>query len=316
MGGMSSLIGLSNLKRRFKVAYKACRNSGEVFPHTLLISIGGCGKTEFARAIGYELNYHFVETHAAAFKKRDQLFEALVHHSNEAQRQGKPLLFFLDEVHGLKHNLQEALYSVMTEWWIPTDRGKKFLERFTLVASTTRFDMLDSGSFVTRFPNVWEIERYSEEDIRNIVAYEFDKLRVGYDYAVVADIAKRCMGIPRLAVNLARKVRTTTLSTGSSQVTLEHNFRTFDLEEIDELGLQAVHRRYLAILAASEVNGKLTPLGIGSIAGKMRLHEDMISGSVEPILLELNMISPTPRGRTLTDTGRAYLLRKNREKAA
>lgn len=316
MGGMRSLIGLSNLKRRFKVAYMACRNSGEVFPHTLLISVGGCGKTEFARAIGYELNSHFVETHAAAFKKRDQLFEALVHHSNEAHRQGKPLLFFLDEVHGLKHNLQEALYSVMTEWWIPTDRGKKFLERFTLVASTTRFDMLDSGSFVTRFPNVWEIERYPEEDIRNIVAYEFDKLRVGYDYVVVADIAKRCMGIPRLAVNLARKVRTTTLSTGSPVVTLEHNYRTFDLEEIDELGLQAVHRRYLAILAASEVKGKLTPLGIGSIAGKMRQHEDMISGSIEPILLELNMISPTPRGRVLTDIGRAYLLKKIREKAA
>lgn len=307
MGNLSSLIGLDKLKRRVRVAVRACAVSGECFPHTLLTSLGGCGKTEFARAIGYELAYHFVETHAAAFKKREQLFEAIIHYSSEAQRLGKPLLFFLDEVHGLRLNLQEALYSVMKEWWIPTDRGKSFIPPFTLIAATTRFDMLDANSFITRFPNVWEINRYSEKDIRKIVAYEFDRLGLRYSYEVVADIAQRCLGIPRIAVTLAKKVRTTTLADGASEVTLDHTWRTFDLEEIDELGLQPVHRRYLEILAASEVNGKLTPMGIGPIAGKMRHHEDMIKGSIEPILLELNMVSPTPRGRVLTKTGKDYL---------
>lgn len=307
MGNLSNLIGLTKLKRRVRVAVRACAASGEVFPHTLLTSIGGCGKTEFARAIGHELNYHFVETHAAAFKKREQLFDAITHYSAEAQRSGKPLLFFLDEVHGLRLNLQEALYSVMKEWWIPTDRGKHFIPSFTLIAATTRFNMLDANSFVTRFPNVWEINRYSEKDIGKIVAYEFDRLGLSYSYEVIADIAKRCLGVPRIAVTLAKKVRMTTLAAGSSEVTLDHTWRTFDLEEIDELGLQPVHRRYLEILAASEVNGKLTPLGIGPIAGKMRHHEDMIKGSIEPILLELSLIAPTPRGRILTETGREYL---------
>ena len=255
-----------------------------------------------------------METHAAAFKKREQLFDALVHYSTEAQRLGKPLLFFLDEVHGLKLHLQEALYSVMKGWWIPTAREKQFIAPFTLVAATTRFDLLDANSFVTRFPNCWEISRYSEKDIRNIVAYEFDKEGMVYDHAVVTDIAKRCLGVPRIAVTLAKKVRTSTLAAGTKQVTLEHTWRTFDLEEIDEIGLQPVHLRYLEILAGSEVNGKLTPLGIGPIAAKMRHHEDMIKGSIEPILLELNMVSPTPRGRVLTARGAKYL--KNANKAA
>jgi len=303
---------LTREKRKARVAIKACVASGEAFPHTLLYGIGGTGKTEFARAVGYELKYHFVETHAAAFKKREQLFEALIHYSSEARRLGKPLLFFLDEVHGLRLTLQEALYSVMKEWWIPTDRGKRFIPPFTLIAATTRFDMLDANSFVTRFPNCWEINRYSEDDIGKIVAYEFDRLGVRYSFEVIADIAKRCLGVPRIAVTLAKKVRTTTLAAGASEVTLEHTWRTFDLEEIDGIGLQPVHRRYLEILAASEVNGKLMPLGIGPIAGKMRHHEDMIKGSIEPILLELDMVSPTPRGRMLTEIGRRYLQEKKK----
>jgi Holliday junction DNA helicase RuvB len=304
---LSSLIGLTREKRKARVAIRACVAAGECFPHTLLYGIGGTGKTEFARAIGYELTYHFVEVHAAAFKKREQLFEAILHYSAEAQRLDRPLLFFIDEVHGLKLNLQEALYSVMKEWWIPTDRGKKYVAPFTLMAATTRFDMLDANSFVTRFPNVWEIERYSEKDIGYIVAYEFDRMGLDYTAEVVVDIAKRCLGVPRIAVTLAKKVRTTTLAAGHREVTLEDTWRTFDLEEIDELGLQPVHRRYLQILAASEVNGKLTPLGIGPIAGKMRHHEDMIKGSIEPILLELDFVAPTPRGRVLTARGAKYL---------
>ena len=41
---LSSLIGLSKEKRKVRVAIGACRVSGEVYPHTLLYGIGGCGK--------------------------------------------------------------------------------------------------------------------------------------------------------------------------------------------------------------------------------------------------------------------------------
>lgn len=304
---LSSLIGLNREKRKARVAIQASIRSGEPFSHTLLFGIGGTGKTAFARAIGHELHCHFVETHAAAFKKREQLFEALIHYSAEAQRAGKPLLFFLDEVHGLRQNLQEAFYSAMKEWWIPTDRGKRFVPPFTLIAATTRFDMLDANSFVTRFPNRWQIKRYSVSDIRDIVAYEFDKLGLGYSYEVVADIAKRCLGIPRNAVTLVKKVRTTTIAEGATAATVAHATRTFDLEEIDELGLQPDHLDYLRILAASRTNGRYLPMGIIPIAGKMRQHEDTIKGSIEPVLLELDMVAPTPRGRVLTARGAEFL---------
>lgn len=304
---MSQLIGLEKEKRKAQVAISACLYSGKVFPHTLIYSVGGLGKTAFARAISGELKYFFVETHGAAFKKRDDLLAALLRHSDEASRAGLPLLFFIDEVHRLKYALQESLYSAMTEWWIPTAEGRIEVPAFTLIAATTRFDMLDANSFVTRFGNCWEIQRYSVDHVASIVAQEFRKMGLGFDRRVVYEIAKRCLGIPRIAVTLADKVRMTAFSEGAQIVTLGHTSRTFGLEEIDQLGLSPVHRRYLEILATSLSNGKHAPLGVGAIAAKLRQQEDVIKGSVEPILLELSFVAPTPRGRILTESGARYL---------
>jgi len=277
-----------------------------MFPHTLLYGVGGTGKTEFARRIGNELSCHFVETHAAAFKKREVLFSALIDHSNEARRQGKPLLLFIDEIHRLSLVLQEGLYQAMKEWWIPTPGGKLRLAPFTLIGATTRFDMLDSNSFVTRFENVWEIQRYKVDEIAIIVADELSRHKMRFSAEVATDIAKRCLGIPRTAINLANKVRRAAQAAGQSEITLQHCCTTFALEQIDALGLQHVHHRYLEILYATRVDGHFSPLGVGAIAAKMRQPEDVIKGSVEPILLELDFVAPTPRGRMMTRKGAEY----------
>ena len=62
-----------------------------------------------------------------------------------------------------------------------------------------------------------------------------------------------------------------------------------------------VHHRYLEILMGH--NG---PIGIGSIAAKMRQSQDMIS-CVECILLELDFVTSTPRGRVITEIGLRYI---------
>lgn len=304
---LSSLIGLSREKHKARLLIRACVQSGETFPHTLLHGIGGTGKTEFARCIGNELGYHFVETHAQAFKRVEILFAAIIEHSKVAEALGHPLLFFLDEIHRLRLVLQEGLYQAMKEWWFPLPGGhKRQILPFTLFGATTRFDMLDSNSFVTRFGNCWQIKRYDLQDIAAIVANELSKHRLRFSAEVAFDIARRCLGVPRNGINLANKVRITVMSEGAEVVTLDHTRRTFELEEIDELGLQPVHHEYLKILARSKVDDRQAPLGVGAIAAKMRQPEDVIKGSVEPILLEFDFVAPTPRGRIMTETGWRY----------
>jgi len=277
-----------------------------VFPHTVVWGVGGTGKTELARCIGTELGYHFVEIHAAAFKKREQLFSALIQFSEEARSKGVSLLFFIDEIHRLKLVFQEVLYQCMKEWWLPTLTGRIHLFPFTLFGATTRFDMLDSNSFVTRFGNVWEIQRYGLNDMAAIIAGCLSNHGLGFSSEISYAIARRSLGIPRNGVNLANKVRITAISQGCSKITLAHVQSTFELEEIDECGLQPVHHRYISILRKSRARDRYLPLGVGSIAAKMRQPEDVIKGSVEPILLERDLILSTPRGRMLSEAGSDY----------
>ena len=308
---LSSLIGLSREKQKAHVLIRSCLRTEETFPHTLFYGVGGTGKTALARAIGEELGYHFVETHAAPFKRVELLYLALIRASKTALQLDRPLLFFIDEVHRLKLVLQESLYSAMKEWWIPTSTGRQELAPFTLFGATTRLDMLDENSFVKRFENRWEIRRYPVSELAIIVAKHLSEKGYSFGRDVTNLIAQRCLGIPRTAVNLANKVRHVAESErylySPKIITSAHVMRAFTLEQIDELGLQPIHHRYLDILAASRSNGRQVPLGIGAIAAKMGQPEDGIKGSVEPILLELNMVAPTPRGRVLTEAGGQYL---------
>lgn len=301
---LNDLIGLSREKAKAIEQIRGCRRSDLLFPHTLLYGIGGTGKTAFSRAIGNELEYYFVEVEANVFKTREQLLTFLLQSSSSAQTRNCVLLLFIDEIHRLRLPIQEALYVPMKEWRIVSRSGDIYLSPFTFIGATTRFDMLDANSFVTRFENLWEIERYSETDIGMIVAHEFRKVGLNFSRKIVEIIAKRCLGIPRNAVSFVKKLR---FVARRSVVHLSDVERMFELEEIDDLGLHPIHRRYLYILSCSMHNDHYVPLGVGAIASKMRQPEDMVKGAVEPILLELNMVAPTPRGRILTSIGSAFL---------
>ena len=305
---LSHLIGLHREKMRARIEINACQKTGEAFSHTLLTGYGGCGKTALARAIGNELGYHFVEVEGIVYKHRGDLVKALLNHTSQAQRLGRFLLLFIDEIHRLKPTVQEALYLPMKEWKLTTTEGEIRLPFFTVFGATTRFDMLDSNSFVTRFGNLWEIQRYDLDDMAAIVASELRKLNLSFTRDVVYAIAQRSLGIPRIAADtLVPKIRLSVLAEGGAEVTMYHCENVFDLEGIDHLGLNDIHRRYLSIVSSAVLGGKPMPLGVGSIAGKMRQPEDVITGSVEPILLEMELIASTPRGRVITQAGTEYL---------
>jgi len=296
---LNDLIGISSLQQRARIQIDGCHRLGIPFPHTLITAVGGVGKTVFARAIGNELGYHFVEVEANVFKNRDQVLKYILDASSSSQVRGRTLLLFIDEIHRLRLQIQEALYIPMKEWRISSRSGDISLRPFTFIGATTRFDMLDANSFVTRFENLWEIERYSETDIGMIIAQEFRKVGLHFSREIVQMISKRCLGIPRNAISFVRKLR---FMSRHGVIHLSDVVQMFNLEEIDDLGLHPIHRRYLHILS-----DRCVPLGVGAIASKMRQPEDMIKGAVEPILLELNMISPTPRGRKITQAGREFL---------
>jgi Holliday junction DNA helicase RuvB len=304
--GLNSLIGMRREKTRAKIDIAVCRKLNEVFPHTLITGCGGTGKTALALAIAEELRYHSVITEAAALKTRTSIIQRLVSAHEEALKVGKPLLLFIDEVHRLSISLQEVFYYPMDRDnpRITLASGIVTFKPFTLMAATTRRDELDQASFVKRFSNIWRIERYHKNDILKIIIGYFRQQSIPVGYLECDFIASRSLGIPRQALRLAEKVRNVFLASGSKELTIQHCEAAIKLEGIDSIGLDELSVRYLSILSKSS-----SPRGLGGLSGRLGQQAEVIEGTVEPILLELDFIDRTAKGRIITKAGREHLMK-------
>jgi holliday junction DNA helicase RuvB len=112
----------------------------------------------------------------------------------------------------------------------------------------------------------------------------------------------RLGGTPRLALKLLQSCRRVCRSQGERSVTLGHWERVCTLEEIDQLGLGPVERKYLAIVA----DGSTRLNVISSILG---LPTRTASQVTEPFLVRIGLIEKDKSGiRQLTAKGREHLI--------
>jgi Holliday junction DNA helicase RuvB len=74
--------------------------------------------------------------------------------------------------------------------------------------------------------------------------------------------------------------------------------------EIDALGLDAMDRRYLTMIADLYGGG---PDGVETLAAGLSEPRDTIEDVIEPYLIQLGLIARTARGRCLNGRGYAHL---------
>jgi Holliday junction DNA helicase RuvB len=75
---------------------------------------------------------------------------------------------------------------------------------------------------------------------------------------------------------------------------------------IDEQGLDDADRRVLAALADRYKGG---PVGLAPLSAVTGDPVSTIEAVIEPYLVRIGYLDRTPRGRVLTDAGRAHLAR-------
>ena len=299
--GLDSLIGLDDIKRIAHRDIQASKISGELFPNTLLAGNGGLGKTALAECVCFELGYHYDMIEGAMVKTRNALQQKLVGASNDAKSSGRRLLFFVDEVHRLPQEPQEALYYPMVNGQITGSNVQ--LQQFSIFVATTQPHLL-LGPFLSRLQNKWYLDRYNHNDICDMVSKWLNDVNLLYDITCINLIANRSLGVPRTAYNLVRKVRNEVLSRGGMQKVLVSDcLNTFVLESIDPIGLTRDQVRYLQVLQKSG-----TPKGVGGLSGSLDRDAAVVSESIEPILLSLKFIDRTARGRMLTEKGYKHLV--------
>ena len=77
-----------------------------------------------------------------------------------------------------------------------------------------------------------------------------------------------------------------------------------ELLEVDEVGLERIDRELLDAVAHKFGGG---PVGLSTLAVALGEEPDTIEEVYEPYLLQLGFLQRTPRGRVITERGRAHV---------
>jgi holliday junction DNA helicase RuvB len=103
---------------------------------------------------------------------------------------------------------------------------------------------------------------------------------------------------------LLRRVRDFANVAGEKTVTAKIADASLTRLEVDALGLDAMDRRYLMMIADIYRGG---PVGVEALAAGLSEPRDTIEDVVEPFLLQLGLIARTARGRQLNGPGWKHL---------
>ena len=301
---LADYIGQRELKEVLAIAVAATRGRGEALDHVLLHGPPGLGKTTMALVLAEELGVRCRITSAPALERPRDIVGLLVNlQPND--------LLFIDEIHRLNRVAEEILYPAMEDFRLDLTVGKGTTARtrslslapFTLVGATTRAGSL-SSPLRDRFGLIQRLEFYQLDDLQAIVARAARLLALELEQEAALEVARRCRGTPRIANRLLRRVRDYATVHGSGRIGVELVATALQLHRVDAQGLDASDRQLLRQLL--EVHGG-GPAGLDTLAASLGEDPATLETVVEPFLLQLGFLRRTPRGRVITEAGRAHL---------
>jgi Holliday junction DNA helicase RuvB len=176
-----------------------------------------------------------------------------------------------------------------------------------MVAATTRISLL-SSPLRSRFSGgTFRLEFYSDNEIARILTRSAELLGVATDEDAIRKIATRCRATPRTANYLLKRCRDLAQLEGSD-LTDDLIEKTFNLLEIDELGLSRPDRAVLEVII-QKFNGG--PVGLNTIAAATGEEPSTIEEVIEPYLIRHGLLERTPRGRVTGPDAYAHIEKKH-----
>jgi len=294
---LEEYVGQDEIKDNLRVFMGAAKKRAEPMDHVLLHGSPGLGKTTLAFILAKEMGAQIRVTSGPALEKPGDLAALLTN------LKAKDVLF-IDEVHRLRPQVEEILYSAMEDFCLdlmigkgPSARSMRLkLPKFTLIGATTKLSSL-SSPFRDRFGNVIKLEFYSENDIEKIIKRSANILDIQIEDEATVRLAKSSRRTPRIANRLLRRVRDLAHIHEKNLITHEITEETLKMLGVDEIGLDATDRKLLETIMEKFGGG---PVGLSTISAASNEEESTIEEIYEPYLMQLGFLERTPRGRQLT----------------
>ena len=301
---LDEFIGQRALRENLRVFVEAARVRGEPLDHVLFHGPPGLGKTTLAQIVAREMGVGFRATSGPVLARAGDLAAIL---TNLQPRD----VLFIDEIHRLSPVVEEILYPAMEDFQLdlvigegPAARSVRIdLPPFTLVGATTRSGLITTP-LRERFGIPLRLQFYDAEELQLIVARGARVLGVAMSPEGAHEVARRARGTPRVAGRLLRRVRDFAAVEGTGAIDSAAADLALKRLDVDERGLDAMDRRYLAAIAESYGGG---PVGVETLAAALSEQRDVIEDVIEPYLMQQGLLQRTPRGRVLTRLAYGYL---------
>lgn len=301
---LNEYVGQADAKMNLGVSMQAAKKRKEPLEHVLFYGPPGLGKTTLANILASEMGVSIKTTSGPAIEKQGDLASILTNLKEND-------LLFIDEIHRLKTNIEEILYSAMEDFALdiiigkgPAARSMRLdLPRFTLIGATTKIGTL-SAPLRDRFGHVHKLDFYSVEEIQLILRRSAGLLAVDIEDKALAEIAKCSRRTPRIANRLLKRVRDFATVEEVSPIDLKFTQKCLGTMGVDILGLDKTDRQILLTIIEKFQGG---PVGVSAIAAATSEETETIEDLYEPYLLQIGFLDRTQRGRVVTENAYMHL---------